>query len=182
MFSRAEALVLLNQYIQNQNLIKHMLAVEACMRALALKFSENSETWAMSGLLHDLDYNQTKDDFSQHGLISAEILAKIQISQDIIDSIKTHPGHFPRESLMSQALYCVDPLTGLIVAAALMHPDKKLKSVDVKFVLNRMKEKHFAKGANREQINASGQLGIKLEEFISICLNAMQGIDNELGL
>ncbi len=179
---RNEAVVLLKEAISNKNLRKHSFAVEACMSKLAKKFNENEELWAQAGLLHDLDYDQTKDNFPQHGLVTAAILEEKQVAPEIIEAIKAHPGHFPRQSLMAKALYAVDPLSGLIVGAALMHPSKKLAGVDVQFVRNRFKEKHFAKGANRQQIKACSELGMTLEDFTQICLEAMQGISRELGL
>lgn len=179
---RSEAVALLEEAISNQNLRKHSFAVEACMYKLAKKFHENEELWAQAGLLHDLDYDQTKDNFPQHGLVSAAILEQRQVALDVIESIKAHAGHFPRQSLMAKALYAVDPLSGLIVAAALMHPSRKLAGVNVQFVLNRFKEKHFAKGADRQQILACQELDISLEDFIQICLEAMQEISGELGL
>ena len=179
---RKEAMGLLQEAIGNQNLQKHCLAVEAFMKKLAARFQEDENLWAQAGLLHDLDYEQTKDNFAQHGLISANILHDKQVPDEIIESIKAHAGHFPRQSLMAKALYAVDPLSGLIVASALMHPSKKLSGVDVQFVLNRFKEKHFAKGAKREQIQACSELGMTLEEFVSICLEAMQEINTSLGL
>ncbi len=179
---RNEALVLLKEAIGNKNLRKHSFAVEACMRKLAGKFDENERSWALAGLLHDLDYDQTKNDFSQHGLVTASILEQKLVASEIIESIKAHAGYLPRQSLMAKALYAVDPLSGLIIAAALMHPSKTLAGVDVQFVLNRFKEKHFAKGANREQISACSELGMSLQEFIRVCLEAMQEISLELGL
>ena len=179
---REEALQLIRSKIGNKNLVKHMLAVEACMKKLAERFGEDKEKWGLSGLLHDVDYDETKDDFPQHGLVSAKILQEKGIASDIIDAIKAHPGHCPRMSTMAKALYVVDPVTGLIVAAALMHPEKKLRSVSTQFVINRFKEKHFARGANREQIQCCRELGMNLEDFIAICLDAMKDISQELGL
>ncbi|MCD6583515.1 MAG: HDIG domain-containing protein [Candidatus Omnitrophica bacterium] len=179
---REEALDLVRKKLKNKNLVKHCLAVEACMRKLAQEFGENQDLWGLAGLLHDLDYEDTKDDFSQHGFITAEILKEQGINEEVIEAIKSHPGHIERKTKMAKALYAVDPLTGLIVASALMHPEKSLRALDVKFVLNRFKEKSFARGANREQIRSSQELGITLSEFISICLEAMKGISEELGL
>lgn len=179
---RAEALQIVESAVENKNLVKHMLAVEACMRELARRFKQDEDSWGQAGLLHDLDYDQTKEDFSRHGLITASILEKRGVSCEIIDAIKAHPGHYPRESLMAKALYAVDPLSGLIIAAALMHPEKKLSSLNAQFVLNRFKEKHFARGASREQIKACTECGIDLEEFTALCLGAMQAIDQALGL
>ncbi|MEW6686642.1 MAG: phosphohydrolase, partial [Candidatus Edwardsbacteria bacterium] len=127
-------------------------------------------------------YDETVNDFQRHGLVTAEILKEHNLEEKIIYCIKAHPGHVEAKSLMDKALYAVDPLTGLIVASALMHPSKKLKEVDVQFVLNRFGEKRFAAGANREQIKSCEQFGLSLNEFVRICLEAIQGIDVELEL
>ena len=159
-----------------------MFATEAVMRAVASHFNEDEETWGLAGLLHDLDYDQTADDFSKHGFLTVEILKDKDVSDEILQSIKSHPGHVERESLMDKALYAADPITGLIVAAALMHPSKKLKSVNTEFIERRYKEKRFAAGANREQIQSCETMGLPLHDFIELSLKAMQSIDSELGL
>ena len=197
-----EALALVQSTVTNKNLIKHMLATEVCMRKLAAHFSEDVEQWGLAGLLHDLDYDQTvgQSPFSspgsgkksglerengdypnRHGLMSAELLAG-KVDDAVIYAIKAHPGHVPAISRMDKALYAVDPITGLIVAAALMAPEKKLKNVDRDFVLRRYKEKKFAAGANREQIASCSTLGLTLEDFTQMCVEAMQAISGELGL
>lgn len=179
---RQKALSLMETTIPNANLRKHMLACEACMRSLAARFGEDAESWGLAGLLHDLDYDQTAQDFSQHGKLTVEMLRDQGLSGDILHAILAHPGHVEAVSKMDQALYAVDPTTGLLVVAALMHPTKKLANVDVGFVMKRFKEKRFAAGANREQIAACDRLVLSLEEFVGICLKAMQGIAGELGL
>ncbi|MBN2102778.1 HD domain-containing protein [bacterium] len=180
--TREEALDLVKQHVSNKNLIKHMLAVEAVMGQLALYLGEDENQWKLAGLLHDLDYDKTVDDFAKHGLMTEKILKSYDISEAVIQAIKSHPGHFPRTSRMDKALYAADPITGLIVAAALMHPTKKLKNVDTDFVERRFKEKRFAAGADRDQIKSCETLGIALSDFIGISLKAMQSIDRELGL
>jgi putative nucleotidyltransferase with HDIG domain len=173
---------LMHSQVSNKNLRKHMLATEAVMKTLAGHFKENEEMWGLAGLLHDLDYDQTVNDFPKHGLISAEILEKKDIPEEVIYAIKSHPGHFPRKSRLDKALYAVDPITGLIVAAALMHPTKQLKNVDVDFIMRRFNEKRFAAGADRDQIRSCEEVGLSLNDFIELSLKAMQGIDTELGL
>lgn len=179
---RQKALELIRSQVGNKNLIKHMLAAEACLRSLAQRFGEDQGLWAEAGLLHDVDYDQTAGDPNRHGVVGAAMLEDLGVAPSVIHSVKAHCGQVPAESRMDKALYAVDPLTGLIVAAALMHPTKKLRNVDVQFVLNRFGEKRFAAGANREQIRTCEQLGVGLDEFVSICLRAMQGISEELGL
>ncbi|MCS7249380.1 MAG: HDIG domain-containing protein [candidate division WOR-3 bacterium] len=180
---REEALKLVSEYIKNENLKKHSLAVEACMRKLARYFNENEEKWGLCGLLHDLDYEETNKNPEKHGIRTIEILKEKNFNDpEILNGILAHCEKKQPENNLEKAIYAIDPLTGLIVAACLMHPDRKLKSLDVNFVLRRFKEKKFASGANREQIKKCEELGLSLEKFIEICLLAMQEIDNQLGL
>jgi putative nucleotidyltransferase with HDIG domain len=179
---RDEAYQTIVKHVSNKNLIKHMLATEAVMTKLARHLGEDESKWALAGLLHDLDYDQTADNFPNHGIKTAEMLSGTDIPDEVIYAIKSHPGHFPRESLMDKALYAVDPVTGLIVAAALMHPSKKLKSLDLAFVQRRFGEKRFAAGADRDQIRSCENFGMPLDSFLSLALEAMQEIDKELGL
>ena len=180
--TRQEALELVKSKVKNENLVKHMIATEACMRALASHFHEDEDLWGLTGLLHDLDYDQTAQDFPKHGIVGAQMLAEIGVDDRIVYAVKAHPGHVEAKSLMDKALFAVDPLTGLIVAAALMHPTRKLSNVDTQFVLNRFKEKRFAAGADRDTIRTCENLGLSLEEFTSISLEAMKGVSDELGL
>ncbi|AZR74787.1 phosphohydrolase [Anoxybacter fermentans] len=182
--SREEALNLVKQEIKQKNLIKHCLAVEAVMRRLANHFGKNEEKWALAGLLHDIDYDKTANDPERHSIVGADFLAEKGLDEDIVYAIRVHNDvhGLPRKSLMDKALYASDPLTGLIVAAALIHPEKKLNAIDTGFVLNRFKEKNFARGASREQISSCEEMGLSLEEFITLGLEAMQSIHEELGL
>lgn len=182
MMSRNEALDLVKEQVKNKNLQKHMLATEAVMRGLAEHLRKDAEVWGLAGLLHDLDYDRTVNDFARHGFVTVELLKDRDVPEAILHSIKSHPGHVERESLMDKALYAADPVTGLIVAAALMHPSRKLKFVDTAFIERRYKEKRFAAGANREQIQSCETLGISLHDFIELSLKAMQRIDKDLGL
>lgn len=173
--------LLKEKYKHNKNLLKHMFAVEACMEGLAKHFGEDPEKWGLAGLLHDYDYLETKDDLKMHGKLTVKEFEG-KVDNDILHAIEAHPGNLPRESLMDKALYSCDPLTGLIVAAVLMYPSKKISNVDTRFILRRFKEKRFAAGANREHIKECESMGISLEEFIEICLNSMKGIAGDLGL
>lgn len=179
---RNEALVLVKQNVENRNLIKHMLACEACMRKLAGHFNEDADKWGLAGILHDLDYPQTVDNPEKHAYITVEMLKEHGVEQEILDAILAHPGHKKREKPIEQALYAIDPLTGLIVAAVLMHPDRKIAGIDTEFIMRRYKEKRFAAGASREQIAAIEETGISLEEFVGMCIEAMKSISKELGL
>ena len=179
---REEAFELLKSHLKHKNLIKHSLAVEACMRALAEKFNEDPERWGLAGLLHDIDYERTMDNPERHGLEAMEILKdKIQ-DEEILHAIRSHAFKEEPKTKMAWALYSADPLTGLIVAAALMHPTKKLEGVDLTFLKKRFKEKRFAAGANREQIKQCEKTGLSLDEFMQTCLDAMKGISDDLGL
>jgi len=183
--TREEALKIIKENLSNQNLIKHCFAVEAIMRALAQRFGKDQEKWGLAGLLHDIDYEKVKNDMSQHSLVGAKMLEDLGLDKDICQAVKVHNeahGLAP-ETLIEKALFVTDPLTGLIIAATLVLPSKKIKDLTVENVLNRYKEKAFARGANREIIGKSEELlDLKLEEFIKIGLGAMQGIDSELGL
>jgi hypothetical protein len=181
---REEASKLLNEKLKNKNLIKHSLAVEACMIGLAKYFKENEEKWATAGLLHDIDYEETKNDPNLHSVKGAEFLESLGLEKEIFEAVKTHNeahGIIP-ESKLAKALFSVDPLTGLIVAATLVLPTKKIKDLTAENVLNRFKEKSFARGAKREIILKCSEVGLSLEEFIKICLNAMKQISSQLNL
>jgi putative nucleotidyltransferase with HDIG domain len=180
--TRAEAIALVRDRCGNKNLVKHMLATEAVMAGLAERLGEDVESWALAGLVHDLDYDETADDPGRHGLVSAAKLEELGFPEDIIHAVKAHNEHVPRESPMDRALYASDPITGLVVAAALMHPSKKLAGLDVDFVLRRFNEKRFAAGANRDQIRACSELGLGLEEFLGIAIESMQAVSDDLGL
>ncbi len=181
---REQACHMLQQNLKNRNLFKHCLAVEAVMRRLARHFGEDEEQWALAGLLHDIDYEETKDDPERHSLVGAEMLAREGCDDELVHAVRAHnEAHGePRDTRMAQALYAVDPLTGLIVAAALIHPDKKLAAIDTGFVVNRFYEKGFARGARREGMQACSEMGLELDEFISLGLEAMQEEAEALGL
>lgn len=179
--TRQQAYELTKPRFTNKNLFKHVLAVEAVMRELAGHFNEPVETWGLVGLLHDFDYEETVHTPERHTLLTEELLKDYHLPAEVMNAIKCHNNKAPRESLMDKAIYAADPVTGLIVAAVLMHPEKKLKAMEAEFVLRRFKEKSFAKGANREQIMTCSDLSLSLEQFIEIALKGMQGISDELG-
>ncbi|NPV71867.1 MAG: HDIG domain-containing protein [Firmicutes bacterium] len=181
---RAEAVAKLKSELDNINLFKHCLATEAVMRALAKRLGEDEKEWAMAGLLHDIDLGRVKDNLERHSLLSAEMVEEMGFGDDMVDAVRAHNEKhgFPRETRMAKALYACDPLTGLIVAGALIHPSKKLSSIDTKFIMNRYREKSFARGANRQVIESCSELGLDLEDFVTTGLEAMQGIAADLGL
>lgn len=180
--TREEAWKLVQDKVKSKNIQKHMLATEAIMRALARRFGESQDLWGLAGLLHDLDYDQTLNEPDRHGLLTTEWLRTQGVAEEILRAVLAHAGKVECNSLMEKGIYAADPLTGLIIAAALIRQEKKLEAIDTEFVMNRFKEKGFARGARREDILTCEQMGLTLEEFVGIGLGAMQGIAQELGL
>ena len=182
--TREEALNSVKINVENENLIKHMLATEAIMRALAERLGENEDEWGLTGLMHDIDVELTEGDMSTHSVLGADLVREIGASEAMAHAVLAHNEQhgIPRQAKLDRALYCTDPLAGLITAAALVRPDKKLASVQAKSVKKRFREKNFALGASREQVASCRQLGLELDEFVSLGLGAMKGISNDLGL
>ncbi len=184
--NREKALVLVKNYVKNKNSIKHMLAVEAVMRSLAEKFDEDQELWGLAGLVHDIDMEivDYRNNPETHGRKGVEILEKEGFSKELTDAVLAHNKETgkSRDTLLEKSIYCVDPLTGLIVASVLVLESKKIKDLSVSSVLKRFKEKSFAKGADREVISACSEIGLTLEEFAKEGVCAMQKIEKELEL
>ena len=180
---REEAIQLIKKYVKKGNLVKHMIATGRVMRYLAERFGEDRDKWEIAGILHDIDYEKTYENPEKHGLVSIDILKKEGVDdRDIHNAILAHCGKKDRETLLEKCIYAADPVTGFIVACALMHPSKSLKGLDLKFLKRRFKEKRFAQGASRDQMRSIEETGMSLDEFLSISLSAMQEISNELGL
>jgi len=182
--TREEALDSIKANIENENLLKHMLATEAIMRALARRLGEDEEEWGLTGLLHDIDMELTEGDMNTHSKLGADLARELGASEAMAHAILCHnqTHGIPTETKLDKALYCADPLTGLIVAAALVRPDKKLAGVEVRSVRKRFKEKSFAAGASREQISQCTELGLELDQFLELGLEAMKEIADDLGL
>jgi len=182
--TREEALDSIKANVENKNLVKHMLATEAIMRALARRLGEDEEEWGLTGLLHDIDMELTGEDMSTHSKLGADLARELGAGEDMVHAILCHnEAHgIPLETRLDKALFCVDPLTGLITAAALVRPDKKLAGLTAESVLKKFKEKSFAAGANRQQISLCSEVGLELDEFIELGLEAMRGIAADLGL
>jgi putative nucleotidyltransferase with HDIG domain len=181
---RSEAFALVSARIPSVNLVNHSVAVELIMGALARHFEltdADVARWELAGLLHDLDYAETAQDPERHGIVSAGELEGV-VDDEIIHAILAHAGHAERESLMDKALYAADPTTGFIVAAALVRPDKDLSAVEVRSLLKRWKEKAFARGASREQMDTCTDIGLTREEFLTLSLAAMQAASSSIGL
>jgi putative nucleotidyltransferase with HDIG domain len=183
--TREEAVQLLKEHIKNPNLLKHCLASEAVMGALADRLGEDLEKWALAGLLHDLDVEAVNADLSRHTHETERVLREKGVDGEIIAAIKMHneKAHGVRRSeRFHHALAAGETITGLIIATTLVYPDKKLSSVKAKSVKKRMKEKAFAAGVDRDIIMECETLGIPIDEFCELCVKAMQGIAEDLGL
>ncbi|BCL61269.1 phosphohydrolase [Desulfomarina profundi] len=183
--SREEALALIQSKIKNRNMINHCLASEAVLQAMAERLGEDREKWGLAGLLHDLD-TESQPDLLTHTTETVEILKKKGVDEEIVEAIRlhnleAHPGE-ERTTVFQHALAAGETITGLVVATALVYPDKKLASVKPKSVKKRIKEKAFARGANREIIAECEKAGIPLPEFCELSLKALQQIAGELGL
>lgn len=185
MVRREEAFELLCEHVAAGNLRKHSIATEAIMRALARRLGEDEDLWGLVGLLHDLDYERTADSPPDHTRQTCEILRQKGFPEEAVKAVSEHNAEalgIPRESRFGIALACGETITGLIVATALVMPDKKLASVKPRSVLKRMRKKDFARAVSREIIGECQRLGIELEEFAELCLDAMKGVADELGL
>jgi len=182
---RDKVLNLLEENLNKDNLVKHSLAVEAAMKELADYFDEDVDKWGVCGLLHDIDYEKTEGDLETHSKVGSEMLREWGFEEEVCDAVLTHNeahGVEP-ETLMAKSLYCADPLTGLIVAATLVLPSKRISDLKVENVLNRFKEEDFASSVNRENIKqCESLLGLDLEGFVGIVLRSMQKISEDLGL
>lgn len=183
--SRPDALALLQEHVKTPNMFKHCLASEAVMRALAAHLGEDPEKWGLAGLLHDLDA-ETHTDLAVHTIETARVLTEEGLDAEIVEAIRLHnetayPGE-KRSTQFQHLLAAGETITGLIVATALVYPDKKLASVKPKSVRKRIKEKAFAAGANRDIIRECEVGGIPLAEFCDLSLVAMQGIAGDLDL
>jgi uncharacterized protein len=155
------------------------------MRALAPRFGEDPDLWGLVGLLHDLDYQETRDHMTQHGLVTECVLRERGVDPAITEAIKYHNAEnlgLTRTQPIHFALTAAETITGMLVAAALIHPDKKLTSLKVNSVKKRMKAKEFARSVNRDHIRLCEQIGITLDDFIAVSLRAMEGIADQLGL
>ena len=184
-YTRDDALALLDQYIKNEKMKYHCLASEAVMRALARRLGRDEQKWGLAGLLHDIDVELVNADLNVHGLEAEKILADRGIDPEIISAIKMHneqAAGVKRSTEFEHALVAGETITGLITATAMVYPDKKVASVKPKSVTKRMKEKAFAASVNRDYILECEKIGIPLEEFVQLSLQAMNEISGSIGL
>jgi putative nucleotidyltransferase with HDIG domain len=183
---REESLELLRDNLQADNLLKHCYATEAVMRRLARERGEGEDLWGLTGLLHDLDLEICSGDMTVHAETAAGMLEERGAPAEMVDAVRMHNAEGlelgERNTTLQHALASAETVTGFIVAAALVRPDKKLEGVKVSSLRKRMKEKAFARGARREVILECEQAGFELDEFLAMALEAMQGISDDLGL
>jgi putative nucleotidyltransferase with HDIG domain len=182
--NREHAYAIVTEHVRNDNLIKHMLSVEAAMRGYAVKYGEDPDYWALAGLLHDFDW-EVHPTLERHPQDGAAILRARGVPEDIIRCIQSHAPHtgIPREKVMDKALFAVDELTGLITACALVRPSRSLHDLTAKSVKGKWKDKAFAAGVNRADIEQGAQeLGVDLTEHITFTIEAMRVIAPQLGL
>ncbi|HKV46139.1 MAG TPA: HD domain-containing protein [bacterium] len=183
--TRDEAWEILSEHAKNPNLLKHMEAVEAVMRAYAVRFGEDPETWGLVGLLHDIDYEEHPTQEAGHPFVGVGWLRERGLDETLCRAILSHAGYsgVPRHTRMERALFAADELSGFVIAVALVKPTKSLAEVDVASVRKKMKDKAFARGVRREDIVGGAEgLGVPLEEHIAAVISALRGIAPQLGL
>ncbi len=187
--TRDQALALMQEYTASDSLRKHMLSVEAAMRAYAGKFGEDVDTWGLAGLMHDFDYerfpNNLHSPTEEHPAEGARILRSHGYPEEVVQAILGHATYsgVARETQMAKTLFAVDELTGLVTATALVRPSKSVLEVEAKSVRKKMKDKAFARGVNRDDVvNGAADLGVDLDEHIAFVIAAMQGVAPSLGL
>lgn len=182
--NRSEALAIVHQYVKNENLLRHMLAVEAAMRFYAEKYNQDAETWGIAGLLHDFDW-EIHPTLENHPQAGAPILRQHGVPEEIVRAVLSHADHtgVPRQTLMEKALHACDEITGLIIAVALVRPSRSLNDLEAASVKKKWKDKAFAAGADREEIaRATANFGVELWEHVGNVILAMRQIAPELGL
>lgn len=182
--TRDEAWALVTEWTQSKSLRRHMLSVEAAMRAYARKYGADEETWGLAGLLHDFDYERHPS-MEEHPAVGAALLEELEYPDEIVYAIRTHADYLglPRLSLMDKALFAVDELTGFITAAALVRPDRSILNLEAKSVRKRMKDKAFARQVSREDIvEGAALLGVDLDAHVAFVIEAMKLVAPALGL
>lgn len=180
--NRSEALAIVHEYVKNENLVRHMLAVEAALRFYAVKFGEDAELWGNAGLLHDFDW-EIHPTLEQHPQAGAPILRSHAVPEDIVRAVLSHADHtgVPRQTRMEKALHACDEITGLVTAVALVRPSRSLHDLTSASVKKKWKDRAFAAGANREEIaQAAEEFGVDLWEHTDNVIQAMRGIAAEL--
>lgn len=180
---RAEVLAVVEERVANEHLRRHMLATEAIMRGLAVRLGEDPELWGLAGLAHDLDAEETGDDFTRHGAVAAETLRTLGLPAEVVHAVAAHNPltGVATDSVFDAALLSADQLSGLITAAVLVRPEKDLQGVKLKSLQKRYREGAFARGVDREAIACCAEIGLELDEFMAIGLEAMQARASDIG-
>lgn len=181
--NREQALAIVQEYVKNENLIRHMLAVEAAMRFYARQFGEDETDWGLAGLLHDFDW-EIHPTLEEHPQMGAPILRERGVPEEIVRAILSHAPHtgVPRQTRMEKALFACDEITGLITAVALVRPSRSLHDLEVSSIKKKWKDKAFAAGANRAEIEqAAAEFGIDLWVHVGNVLEAMRAEASKLG-
>jgi putative nucleotidyltransferase with HDIG domain len=179
---RDEALALVREKVEKETTVRHLISVEGVMRALARRFGEDEESWALTGLFHDLDQDQTHDDPQRHAYQAAEWLREAGVDQGVVNGVLAHAHEEYRTDRMSQAVVHADAVAGLLVAAALVRPEKA-SGMKVSSVRKKLKEKAFAPGVNREEITeVEDKLGIPVDEFLGVGIEGLQSVAAEIEL
>ncbi len=184
MLTREEAARLVKSNVGEKKILYHMLAVEAMMRGLARILGEDEDLWGLTGLLHDIDYEKTRNEPEKHAVVAGELLRGL-VPDGVIRAIKAHNFQYTKvkpKTKMEKALIACDALSGLIIACALVMPSKKLEEVKVKTIMKKFKDKDFARGASRDRIILCEEIGVERKRFFQIALDALKGISSELGL
>jgi len=189
MLNRDDAWTLLCEYTQNENLLKHALAVEACVRAYARKLGGDEHLWGLTALLHDFDYERWPNDAhhptQEHPYEGSKILRERGYPEELIRAILSHADYsgVPRQTLLEHALFACDELAGFLTACALVKPGKSIFEVETDSVKRKLKDKAFARGVNRQDVlKGAEELGVPLEEHISFCIEAMRAVADRIGL
>ena len=187
--SREDAWRLLCEYTQSESLRKHALAVEACVRAYARKKSADEELWGRAALLHDFDYerwpNAEHHADKEHPAQGSSVLREHGYPEEMIRAILAHADYtgVKRESALDRTLFACDELAGFLTACALIKPSKKIADVEAASVMKKLKDKAFARGVNRDDVRRGAEeLGVSLDEHIAVCIEAMRGVADQLGL
>jgi len=184
MLSREDGVILLNRYINNDKLKKHSYAVEAILKEIAIKIHKDVELWGLTGLIHDLDFEYTKDQPEKHAIMTGQILTGL-VPDEVIHAIESHNYQHTMTiptTHLDKALISADAVSGLIIATALIIPSKKLEDVKLETLVNKYKDKSFAAGCNRKRIDLCEDIGLSLNSFLEISLSALKKISNQLNL
>ncbi len=179
---RTEALALCRDKTEKETTVRHLISVEGVMRGLARRFGEDEDLWALTGLFHDLDQDQTHDDPSRHAHLAAGWLREAGVDERVVNGVLAHAYENHRTDLMSKAVVHADAVAGLLVAAALVRPQRAV-GMKVSSVKKKLKEKAFAPGVNREEVTGvEASIGLPLDEFLAVCIDGLQLVAPEIGL